>query len=58
MRLDSHELNSLSKTLKENEKIDAELKRLNENRLRFSEFKKEKNAELAAKNKRRNSEQY
>ena len=58
MRLDSHELNSLSKTLKENEKIDAELKRLDENRRRFSEFKKEKNAEIATKNKRRNSEQY
>lgn len=53
-----HGLDSLGKKLKENEKIDMELKRLTENRRRFSEFKKEKNAEIVAKNKRRNSEQY
>lgn len=51
-------LDSLAKKLKEDEKIDMELKRLNENRKRFSDFKKDKNLEIALKNKRRNSEQY
>lgn len=50
-------LDSLGKQLKENEKIDKELKRLNENRQRFNNFMKEKSLQNILKNKRRNSEQ-
>lgn len=57
-KLNNIALNKIGAQLKQNEMIDNELKRLNENRARLAEWKKQKSIENAAKVRRRNSEQY